>query len=121
MRSDYRRTKKLIVAFHFQFANQAAWKCDTCRANGLERRRRCGWLPAELAPATDPVVWARGRISAPECPRSYVTAESIGLLEEYYVWKLLGRSDCYDLPARLVEAIFVLENEVREERNHAEE
>ena len=25
------RTKKLIVAFHFEFSNQAGWKCDVCR------------------------------------------------------------------------------------------
>ena len=39
-------TKKLIVAFHFQFANQAGWRCDACRRNGLEKKRRCGWLAA---------------------------------------------------------------------------
>ena len=38
------RKKKLIVAFHFQFSNQAGWKCDACRRSGLERERRCGWL-----------------------------------------------------------------------------
>ena len=37
------REKKLIVAFHFQFSNQAGWECDACRRAGLEVRRRCGW------------------------------------------------------------------------------
>jgi hypothetical protein len=45
----------------------------------------------------------------------------MALLEEYYVWKVVGRADCYDLPARLVDAIFVLENELRMERDHAQE
>ena len=30
-RADAARTKKLIVAFHFQFSNQAGWRCDVCR------------------------------------------------------------------------------------------
>ena len=29
--ADGRRTKKLLVAFHFQFSNQAGWECDACR------------------------------------------------------------------------------------------
>ena len=42
------------------------------------------------------------------------------MIEEFHVWKLFGVSDVYGLPARLVEAIFVLENELRSERNDAE-
>jgi len=42
------------------------------------------------------------------------------LLEEYYAWKLFGTTDYYRLAARLVEAIFVLENELRSEQNDAE-
>ena len=51
------------------------------------------------------------------CPTSYITAESIAFLEEFHVWKLLGVGSVCDLPARLVEAIFVLENELRAESN----
>ena len=51
------------------------------------------------------------------CPTSYITSESLALLEEFHAWKLLGSSNVYDLPARLVEAIFVLENELRTEGN----
>ena len=43
-RAERRRKKKLLVAFHFQFSNQAGWECDACRRSGLEIRRRCGWL-----------------------------------------------------------------------------
>jgi hypothetical protein len=88
-----------------------------CRKSGLERKRRCGWLEH----ATDsiaPIVWARGRVSLATCPTSYITAESIGLLEEFHAWKLVGAGSVYDLPARLVEAIFVLENELRTESNN---
>lgn len=118
MRAERKRKKKLIVAFHFQFANQAAWKCDTCRKSGLEKRRRCGWL-AETAPAGPDVIWARGKSAVGSCPRSYITPESVSLLEEFHAWKLIGASDMYLLPARVVEAIFILENELRLEKQDA--
>ncbi len=44
-------------------------------------------------------------------------SESIALLEEFHAWKLCGAGSVYELPARLVEAIFVLENELRAENN----
>jgi hypothetical protein len=116
VRVERGRKKKLIVAFHFQFGNKAAWNCDGCRKSGLERRRRCGWL-ADDAPSISPIVWARGTVSLATCPTSYITSESIALLEEFHAWKLLGAGSVYDLPARLVEAIFVLENKLRAENN----
>ena len=116
MRVERSRKKKLIVAFHFQLGNKAAWKCDQCRKSGLERKRRCGWLANDLK-STASVVWVRGRVSLTTCPTSYITSESIALLEEFHAWKLLGASNVYDLPARLVEAIFVLENELRTANN----
>ncbi|MGP0076022.1 MAG: hypothetical protein ACLPWF_29235 [Bryobacteraceae bacterium] len=61
------------------------------------------------------IVWARGRTTLCSCPTSYITSESVALLEEFHAWKLLGAGGYYDLPARLVEAIFILENELRAE------
>ena len=119
MRVNRGRKKKLIVAFHFQLGNKAAWKCDKCRKSGLEKKRRCGWLGHE-ADSISPIVWVRGRVSLATCPTSYITAESIALLEEFHVCKLLGAGNVYDLPARLVEAIFILENELRTESNDAQ-
>jgi hypothetical protein len=55
------------------------------------------------------------------CPRSYITPESLVLLEEFHAWKLFGATDVYQMPARLVEAICILENELRTERNDAQE
>ena len=49
--------------------------------------------------------------------RRTITSESIALLEEFHAWKLLGAGSFYDLPARLVQAIFILENELRAESN----
>jgi hypothetical protein len=40
-------------------------------------------------------------------------------MEEFHAWKLIGASDVYHMPARVVEAIFVLENELRSEIHDA--
>jgi hypothetical protein len=115
VRAVRRRTKKLIVAFHFQLSNQAAWKCDGCRKRGLEKQRRCGWLEQETPPR---VVWARKNQMLTTCPTSYISADSLSWLEQYCTWKLLGRTDIRSLPARAVEAFWILENELLEERDH---
>ena len=114
MRLERGGTKKLIVAFHFQFANQATWKCDTCRAKGLEINRHCGWLGETVSAGTG-VIWARNQVGVTTCPVSYITAESVALLEQFHVWKLFGSANPYCLPARVVDAIFILENERRSE------
>ena len=116
MRSERGRKKKLVVAFHFQYANQTAWRCDTCRKAGLEKRRRCGWLPHEAS--APEVVWARRQIAVDSCPTSYVTAASLEFLETFHALKLFGTRDYRALPARQVEASMILENELRSERNH---
>jgi len=113
------RTKKLIVAFHFQFANQAAWKCDECRRQGLEKLRRCGWLNWANEPRR--VVWARGGVATECCPTSYVTADSAIYIQEFNAWKLFGGSGVYSLPARTVDAFIVLEHELRSEMRRAQE
>lgn len=119
MRPKRGREKKLVVAFHFQLANKAAWNCDACRRSGLEKKRKCGWLMDDEA-ENAPIVWARGRVALATCPTSYITSESVALLEEFHAWKLLGAGSVYDLPARIVEAIFILENELRAEMNNGQ-
>jgi hypothetical protein len=89
-----------------------------CRKSGLEKKRNCGWLPSS-GRLTEQVVWARGSVAVTSCPRSHITPESIALLEEFHAWKLFGACDYYRMPARLVEAIFVLENELRSENSDA--
>lgn len=70
-----------------------------------------------MDPGTSPrhIVWARGRITTESCPVSFVTAESQTLLEVFHAWKVIGGADYNDLPARTVEAFFILENELRTE------
>ena len=120
MRPERGRTKKLIVAFHFQFANQAGWRCDECRKNGLEAKRRCGWL-AETQPGAGKMVWGRRKVFLDTCPKSFVSAESIGLVEAFGAWKLVGSGDFASLPARTADAFCVLENELRAEMNNGTE
>jgi hypothetical protein len=119
VRSVGTRNKKLIVAFHFQFANQAAWKCDACRSQGLEKQRRCGWLPASMDSLSRPV-WARRKTAMMECPRSYITAASLSLVEEFFAWKAGGGGNLMNRPARTAEAFFILEREWKAEIEHAE-
>ena len=117
MRSGRSRNKKLIVAFHFQFANRAGWNCDACRKTGLEKKRRCGFLGAEERGAPR-LVWARKRAQAEECPKSLVTGESLALVEEFFIRRQLGITDTLEMAARKVDAFVILRGEMeREERD----
>jgi hypothetical protein len=118
VRHEPGRSKKLIVAFHFQFANQAAWKCDECRKAGLEKRRRCAWACAAES-GVGRIVWGRKQVAATRCPKSIITAESMYLLDEFNVWKRCPGAPLHALPARVVDAILMLDNEFRAEVNSA--
>lgn len=113
MRVERERKKKLIVAFHFLRAERAnaGWRCEQCRRQGLEARRRCGFLPDE-ARGTARVVWARGRVATEECPTSWVTPASVEFVEKFFAWKAMGARE---LTAREAEAFIVLEQELRAE------
>jgi hypothetical protein len=57
-------------------------------------------------------VWARKGVVSGACPKSYVTAESVGLLEEFLVRRRLGWIGLEELSARQVEAFIILEQEL---------
>jgi hypothetical protein len=123
VRAERERKKKLIVAFHFvtanqQFSNRAGWDCDSCRRHGLETKRRCGFL-AEEQRGEPRIVWGRKHATAEECPKSLVTGESLGLVEEFFVRRRLGVQDSVEeSAARRVDAFLILQNEMeREERD----
>jgi hypothetical protein len=61
-------------------------------------------------------VWARRDVVTGACPKSYVTAESVGLVEEFLVRRQLGSAGVEGLSARQVEAFMVLERELEKER-----
>ena len=113
MRAERRPTKKLIVAFHFLRGDGSRWECDACRKQGLETRRRCGFLPPEQRGAKR-TVWARGQVSTEECPKSLMTAESIELLERFVAARAWG---CKDPTAREADAFEALEQELCERRD----
>ena len=111
MRAQRGRAKKLIVAFHFLRGDGCRWECDACRKQGLEARRRCGFLPEERRGARR-IVWARGTAATEECPKSLMTAESIELLERFFAARTWGWRDP---TAREADAFLALEQELRAE------
>lgn len=53
-----------------------------------------------------------------ECPKSFVSGESLALVEEFLVRRRLGVRDSLGLEARKVEAFLILRDETeREERD----
>lgn len=118
MRTVGERTKKLIVAFHYLlFSNQAGWKCDDCRARGLDLKRQCGWLfPADGV--ADKVVWARKQLATATCPKSLITAQSQAWVEEFLVRRKLGQRWSVEMRARDVEAFLILQQEWEAETEH---
>ncbi|HEU5020376.1 MAG TPA: hypothetical protein VFT60_00750, partial [Bryobacteraceae bacterium] len=91
--------------------------CDACRKNGLEKKRRCGFL-AEEERGEPRLVWTRKRAQAEECPKSLVTGESLSLVEEFFIRRRLGMADTLEMAARKVDAFVILRGEMeREERD----
>ena len=109
------RAKKLIVAFHFHRSGKAGWKCDVCRKNGLDRKRRCGYLAAETrGPLV--TVWTGGGVGLTECPKPIVTSFSLMCLEGFFAWKLAGGAEKWNnVEAKVMDAWQVLAEELRKE------
>jgi hypothetical protein len=103
-----------MVAFHFYRTSQAGWKCDQCRRQGLDVKRRCGFLPAERR-GPKKLVWVRGRVSSEECPKSLVTPGSVELLEKFYGWKFAGGGSLDRMAAKEADAFVILDGEWRAE------
>jgi len=98
-------------------SNQAGWECDACRRSGLEEKRRCGFRGAAVN-APEQVVWARGGAAVTSCPKSYISAESESLVEEFLVRRKLGGLRMDELSARQVEAFLILEKELSDEQRN---
>ena len=54
------------------------------------------------------------------CPKSYITAESEGWVEEFLVRRRLGGMKFEELTARQVEAFLILEKALAREMKHGE-
>ena len=77
-------------------------------------RRRCGFLAVEKR-GPKKLVWARGRVSSEECPKSLVTPGSVELLEKFLGWKFAGGGSLNEVPAKEADAFLILEGEWRAE------
>ena len=91
-----------------------------CRSQGLELRRRCGWVSA-AGETPEKVVWARRGARSTECPQSFITADSVAWIERYQAGRVFGFGDVLQLPAKTVDAFCVLELETAREKKHGEE
>jgi hypothetical protein len=65
--------------------------------------------------STGAPVWARKTVAIEICPKSYITAESEGFVEEFLVRRRLGGTSFGELSARQVEAFVILEQALTEE------
>ena len=63
------------------------------------------------------MVWTRGRASTEECPRSFVTPESVGWVEWFFACKIFGGGVLAALGAKEADVMLTLEKEWREARN----
>jgi hypothetical protein len=64
-----------------------------------------------------PLVWARKQVAVESCPKSFITAESESLVEEFFVRRRLAGFRLEELTARQAEAFVILEREFGAERN----
>ena len=67
-------------------------------------------------------VWGRRQVQSQECPKSFVTGDSMALLEEYFVGRRLGIPDSLDTEARKADAFLILRDlmEGEERRWHTQ-
>lgn len=82
-------------------------------------KRRCGWLKRDDG-ADGPLIWVRRDVSLQTCPKSYVTAESQTLVEEFFVRRRLGGMEFAQLTAKQVEAFVILERALAAEMKNAQ-
>jgi hypothetical protein len=66
-------------------------------------------------------VWARRGVSLTTCPKSYITGDSLTLVEEFFVRRRLGGTSFADLSARQVEAFSILESELSAEMKYGQD
>ena len=85
----------------------------------MEKKRNCGFLRPAGGLAAGPV-WAQGGLLLEECPKSYITGESLGILESYLVWRKFGGVPIETRGAKEVDGFLALDAELAaEERSNA--
>ena len=64
----------------------------------------------------DVVVWARRGVAVRECPRSFVGADSVAMVERFFVWQADGVRLRLSMRAREAEAMLLLKQELEKEK-----
>lgn len=60
-------------------------------------------------------MWARKHVLVSECPKSYVSAESMAFVEDFSFRRRFGQVDPIHLTARQADAFMILESELARE------
>jgi hypothetical protein len=63
----------------------------------------------------------RGNVTAQECPKSFVTPQSIECVETFFASKYFGAPMAEDIDARDADAFLVLEQEWTTEKTNAQQ
>ena len=66
-------------------------------------------------------MWVRKHVLVSECPKSYVSGESIAFVEDFSFRRRFGQMDPGKLTAREADAFMVLESELAGEIKDAEQ
>jgi len=66
------------------------------------------------------IVWARANVVSRRCPKSVITAQSLGYLERFRLWKELGTVDLADIDAKTADALVCLESAWKTEVKNGE-
>jgi hypothetical protein len=80
--------------------------------------RNCGWSEQKARPSNP--VWARRNIVSFECPKSSITRQSAYVLEQFKAWKRFGGEISSWIPAKLADALLILNHESKIEGQDGE-
>ena len=64
------------------------------------------------------IVWGRHQVHSEECPKSFISGESLALVEEFFVRRRLCVADTLELEARKVDAFFILREQMDQEERY---
>ncbi|HWB86042.1 MAG TPA: hypothetical protein VG675_18005 [Bryobacteraceae bacterium] len=67
------------------------------------------------------VVWGRKHVMLRTCPKSFITADSLAFVEEFFVRRRLGGFNAEELSGRQADAFVILETEFAAESNNGQQ
>lgn len=81
-------------------------------------KRRCGFISEEERGVSQ-LVWLRGDLAIDECPKSYITPQSLYYLDLFSCKQMLAERSRDDLSAKEAEAFMILEAQWKTEEMSA--